>query len=324
MPLDPQAQALLELTAEFRLVPNHQKTAQQARADTLERTAAMRELGGDPEPLARVEDRVIPGPGGDLPVRIYTPEGASGGCILYFHGGGWVICNLDTHDGPCRALANLTGSTLISVDYRLAPEAKYPAAAEDSYAATCWASEHAAELGIDASRIAVAGDSAGGNLAAVVAQMARDRGGPALAFQVLVYPVTDRDFSTGSYAEHGDSGDLLSAADMTWYWDQYLESAEQATEPYAAPLQAERPERAARCPRDHRRVRRAVRRGRGLRPRSRGGRRADHAEPLRRRLPRLLQHGPDAGQGHGGAGPGRRGAARRPRGIVSAATRRGS
>ena len=238
MPLDPQAQAILELTAEFRLVPNHQKTAQQARADTLERTAAMRELAGDPEPLARVEDRVIPGPGGDLPVRIYTPEGASGGCILYFHGGGWVICNLDTHDGPCRALANLSGSTLISVDYRLAPDAKYPAAAEDCYAAACWASEHATELGIDPVRIAVAGDSAGGNLAAVVAQMARDRGGPALAFQVLVYPVTDRDFSTGSYAEHGDSGDLLSAADMTWYWDQYLESAEQATEPYAAPLQA--------------------------------------------------------------------------------------
>ena len=238
MPLDPQAQAILELTAEFRLVPNHQKTAQQARVDTLERTAAMKELGGDPEPLARVEDRVIPGPGGDLPVRIYTPEGASGGCILYFHGGGWVICNLDTHDGPCRALANLTGSTLISVDYRLAPEAKYPAAAEDCYAATCWASDHAAELGIDASRIAVAGDSAGGNLAAVVAQMARDRGGPTLAFQVLVYPVTDRDFSTGSYAEHGDSGDLLSATDMAWYWDHYLESAEQATEPYAAPLQA--------------------------------------------------------------------------------------
>ena len=239
MPLDPQAQAILELTAEFRLVPNHQKTAQQARADTLERTAAMKELGGDPEPLARVEDRVIPGPGGDLPVRIYTPEGATDGAILYFHGGGWVICNLDTHDGPCRALANLSGSTLISVDYRLAPEAKYPAAAEDCYAATCWVSEHAAELGIDASRIAVAGDSAGGNLAAVVAQMARDRGGPSLAFQVLVYPVTDRDFSTGSYAEHGDSGDLLSATDMAWYWDHYLESAEQAAEPYAAPLQAD-------------------------------------------------------------------------------------
>ena len=238
MPLDPQAQAILELTAEFRLVPNHQKTAQQARADTLERTAAMREMGGDPEPLARVEDRVIPGPGGDLPVRIYTPEGASGGCILYFHGGGWVICNLDTHDGPCRALANLSGSTLISVDYRLAPDAKYPAAAEDCYAATCWASEHATELGIDPVRIAVAGDSAGGNLAAVVAQMARDRGGPALAFQVLVYPVTDRDFGTGSYAEHGSSDDLLSATDMAWYWDHYLESAEQATEPYAAPLQA--------------------------------------------------------------------------------------
>ena len=239
MPLDPQAQELLEQMAEFRLVPNHQKTAQQARADTLERTAAMRELAGDPEPLARVEDRAIPGPGGDLPVRIYTPEGASGGAILFFHGGGWVICNLDTHDGPSRALANLTGSTLISVDYRLAPDAKYPAAAEDCYAATRWASEHAAELGIDASRIAVAGDSAGGNLAAVVAQMARDRGGPQIAFQVLVYPVTDRDYSTGSYAEHGNSDDLLSSADMVWYWDHYLESAEQAQEPYAAPLQAD-------------------------------------------------------------------------------------
>ena len=239
MPLDPQAQALLEQMAEFRLVPNHQKTAQQARADTIERSAAMREMGGDPEPVARVEDRLIPGPGGDLPVRIYTPEGAAGGAVVFFHGGGWVICNLDTHDTPCRTLANLSSSTLVSVDYRLAPDAKYPAAAEDCYAATRWVSEHAAELGIDASRIAVAGDSAGGNLAAVVAQMARDRGGPALAHQVLVYPVTDHDFGTGSYAEHGDSEDLLSAADMVWYWDHYLESAEQAQEPYAAPLRAD-------------------------------------------------------------------------------------
>lgn len=238
MPLDPQMQELLDLTAEFRAVPNHQKTPRQARADTLDRTAAMAEAGGDPEPIARVEDRAIPGPAGDIPIRIYTPETPSGGGIVYFHGGGWVICNLDTHDGPARALANLSGATLISVDYRLAPEAKYPAAAEDCYSATRWVSEHGAELGIDPSRIAVAGDSAGGNLAAVVSQMARDRGGPPIAFQLLIYPVTDHDFGAGSYAEHGSSGDLLSIEDMTWYWGHYLESPEQAKEPYAAPLRA--------------------------------------------------------------------------------------
>lgn len=243
MPLDPQAQAFLDLTAEFREVPNHQKTAQQARAETIERLEAMAAMGEGPEHVAHVEDRRIPGPGGDIPVRIYMPEGAGeaepGGGIVYFHGGGWVICNLDTHDAPCRALANLTGATLVSVDYRLAPEAKYPAAADDCYAATQWVSEHAAELGIDPARLAVAGDSAGGNLAAVVPMMARDRGGPPIAFQLLIYPVTDRDFGTASYIEHGGEGDLLSAADMEWYWDHYLESPEQAREPYAAPLQAD-------------------------------------------------------------------------------------
>ena len=238
MPLDPQMQDILTLTAEFRAVPNHQKTAQQARADTLERSAAMAGMGDGPQPIASVEDRTIPGPGGDIPIRVYTPDSPSGGGILYFHGGGWVICNLDTHDAPARALANLSGATVISVDYRLAPEAKYPAAAEDCYAATQWASEHASELGIDASRIAVSGDSAGGNLAAVVAQMARDRGGPPIAFQALIYPVTDLDFTTASYIEHGGEGDLLSAEDMAWYWGHYLESPEQAKEPYAAPLQA--------------------------------------------------------------------------------------
>ena len=239
MPLDPQMQELVALTAEFRAVPTHQKTAQQARADTLERTAAMAGMGDGPEPIARVEDRAIPGPGGEIPIRIYTPGEPSGGCILYFHGGGWVICNLDTHDAPARALANLSGAMVISVDYRLAPEAKYPAAAEDCYAATQWVSEHGAELGIDPSRIAVAGDSAGGNLAAVVAQMARERGGPPIAFQLLIYPVTDLDFTTGSYVEHGSSEDLLSIEDMSWFWNHYLESPGQAKEPYAAPLRAD-------------------------------------------------------------------------------------
>ena len=238
MPLDRQAEALLKMTAHQRAVPNHTKTAQQARADALERAVAMAKLVGDPEPVGRVEDRLIPGPGGDLPIRVYTPRNRSGGAVVYFHGGGWVLCNLDTHDDLCRALANHSDATVISVDYRLAPESKYPAAAEDCYAATRWVSEHAAELDIDPSRIAVGGDSAGGNLAAVVALMARDRGRPAIAFQLLVYPVIDREFLAGWPAEPS-GGHLLSPLDMYWYWDQYLESREQAHEAYASPLHAD-------------------------------------------------------------------------------------
>ncbi len=226
------------MTAHQRAVPNHTKSAQQARAETLERAAAMARLVGDPEPVARVEDRLIPGPGGGLPIRVYTPQRRSGGAVVYFHGGGWVLCNLDTHDDLCRALANRSDATVISVDYRLAPESKYPAAAEDCYAATRWTAEHAAEIGVDPSRVAIAGDSAGGNLAAVVALMARDRGLPSIAFQLLVYPVIDRDFLTGSPLEPG-TGHLLSGRDMYWYWDQYLESREQAREPYASPLHAD-------------------------------------------------------------------------------------
>ena len=238
MPLDRQAEALFKMTAHQRAVPNHTKTAQQARADALERAAAMATLVGDPEPVARVEDRVIPGPGGDLPIRVYTPRNSSGGAVVYFHGGGWVLCNLDTHDDLCRALANHSDAIVISVDYRLAPESKYPAAAEDCYTATRWVSEHAAALDIDPSRIAVGGDSSGGNLAAVVALMARDRGRPAIAFQLLVYPVIDLDFLAG-WPTEPSPGHLLSPLDMYWYWDQYLESREQAREAYASPLHAD-------------------------------------------------------------------------------------
>ncbi len=238
MPMDPQAQALLDQMAALGGVPTHQKTPEQARADTLEQAALM--MGGDPTPVAHVEDRVIPGPGGELPIRIYTPEGSAPfPAVVYFHGGGWVICNLDTHDGTCRDLTNLSGAKVISVDYRLAPDAKYPAAAEDCYAATEWVAEHAAELGVDGTRLAVAGDSAGGNLAAVVSLMARDRGGPPLAFQLLIYPVTDRNYETASYAEHGGAEMLLPKADMAWFWDHYLSADEDAQQPYAAPLQAD-------------------------------------------------------------------------------------
>jgi acetyl esterase len=146
----------------------------------------------------------VPGPAGEIPVRIYTPEGGTLLPILvYFHGGGWVIGSLETHDGLCRMLANRAGCVVVSVDYRLAPEHPYPAAAEDAYAATRWVAEHAAALGGDPARIAVGGDSAGGNLTAVVALMARDRGGPRLVHQLLVYPVTDAPGDNASYRANG-------------------------------------------------------------------------------------------------------------------------
>jgi acetyl esterase len=148
-----------------------------------------------------------------------------------------VIGSLETHDGSCRDLANRIGCVVVSVDYRLAPEARYPAAAEDCYAATKWVAENAKALGVDASRIGIGGDSAGGNLTAVVALMARDRRGPALRHQLLIYPVTDADFSRPSYRENAE-GYLLTARAMEWFWGHYVPDAAQRQDPYAAPLRA--------------------------------------------------------------------------------------
>jgi acetyl esterase len=191
------------------------------------------------EPVLRIESRTIPGPAGAIPVRVYanstTAERAP--AIAFFHGGGWVIGSLDTHDNFCRALANRTGSVVVSVAYRLAPEAPYPAAAEDCYAATCWIAEHGAELGADGARLAVAGDSAGGNLAAVVALLARDRGGPALRHQGLIYPVTDADFDRASYVANAE-GHLLTRQAMQWFWNHYVPDAARRNDAYAAPLRA--------------------------------------------------------------------------------------
>ena len=156
-----------------------------------------------------------------------------------FHGGGWVIGDLDTADRQSREVCRGTGALVVSVDYRLAPEHRFPAAAEDCYAATRWAAEHASDHEGDATRLAVAGDSAGGNLAAVVAQMARDRGGPRLVFQLLVYPVTDGvDNDWPSYRDNGD-GYLLTTAAMGWFWNHYAPSAADRRNPYASPLKAE-------------------------------------------------------------------------------------
>jgi acetyl esterase len=157
--------------------------------------------------------------------------------LVYFHGGGWVVGTLDTHDTCCRALAVGAGCAVVSVDYRLAPEHKFPAAAEDAYAATCWVAEKGESLGVDPARIAVGGDSAGGNLATVVCLMARDRRGPELCHQLLVYPVTNYSFDTPSYRENAD-GYYLTHEKMVYFWNQYLPDEASGRNPYASPLQA--------------------------------------------------------------------------------------
>ncbi len=234
MPLDPQAQAVLDQLAQAKL-PDF-TTLEPALVRRLYELA----LSGEAEPVAHVEDRSLPGPAGPIPVRVYRPE-ASGllPALVYFHGGGWVLCSLDTHDNVCRTLANRAGCVVVSVDYRLAPEHKYPAAPEDCYAAASWVAERGAPLGVDAARVAVGGDSAGGNLTAVVALMARERGHPRLAAQLLVYPITNHDFDTVSYKENAE-GYLLTRGMMQWFFDHYLDDPARGAEPLVSPLRAER------------------------------------------------------------------------------------
>ncbi len=232
MPLDPQAKTVLDQLATLKRPPMQTLTPAEARAQTL---AAPRAPGPQ---VHRVAGGKVPGPGGDIPVRTYTPAGRGPfPGLVYFHGGGWVICNLDTHDGTVRHIVDRAGCVAVSVDYRLAPEHRFPAGPEDCYAATKYVAEHAGELNIDPKRIAIAGDSAGGNLTAVVALMARDRGGPALVHQVMLYPVIDRNYQTRSYQDNA-SGYLLTKEMMVWFWDLYLRSPADASHPYAAPIKA--------------------------------------------------------------------------------------
>lgn len=234
MPLHPQVLPMIELL--------NQSMAGLPATDVME-ISTMREVSLappalNPTPVGRVEDRRIPGPAGEIPVRIYTPEGSGPfPLIAFFHGGGFVLCSLETHDELCRAMCRDAGAVVVSVDYRLAPEAKYPAAADDCYAATAWCAAHAAELGADAARLVVAGDSAGGNLAAVTALRARDLGAPRIRHQVLIYPATHCDFDTPSYRENAQ-GYFLTADAMRWFWAHYLENPAQASEPYACPAHA--------------------------------------------------------------------------------------
>lgn len=239
--LHPEVRALLEMMDAQGAPPLESEDPIVARSSRLE---GMKMLGGEPEALGRVEDLVVPRPDGPtsdggLPVRLYASEpGGIRPALVFFHGGGWVFGNIETHDAVCRALAKESGAVVISVDYRLSPEHKFPAAVDDSYAATQWVAANAERLGIDARRIAVGGDSAGGNLATVVAMRCRDAGGPALAGQVLLYPVTDlSSFDTASHRELSE-GYFLSGAAMDWFSGHYLASADHKRHPEVSPLLA--------------------------------------------------------------------------------------
>jgi acetyl esterase len=234
--LHPEARALLESMDAQGLPPLKGQDPVQAR---LRRVETAKALGGEPEVLGRVDDLSIPGPAGKIPVRVYASErDGLRPALIYFHGGGFVFGNLETHDMVCRALAKESGAVVISVDYRLAPEHRFPAAVEDAHAATVWVAANAEHLGIDARRIAVGGDSAGANLATVAATRCRDAGGPVLAAQVLLYPVTDlSSFETASHRELGE-GYLLTRASMEWFNEHYLASTDLTRHPEASPLLA--------------------------------------------------------------------------------------
>lgn len=233
MPVDPQIQALLELRA--KLPPLHTLSVADARAQM-----AARDMPGLRRPeVASVVNRDMQGPAGSLPLRIYTPFGEGPfPLMVFFHGSGFVVCSLDTHDGMCRNLCAGARCVVISVDYRLAPEHKFPAAPDDCLAATRWVAANAAALRGDGGRIMLAGDSAGGNLAAVTALRVRDEGGPPLAGQLLIYPVADYyDAATPSMTQNAE-GYGLTRDGMIWFWNHYLRAPEDGAHPHASPSRA--------------------------------------------------------------------------------------
>lgn len=235
MPLHPQAQSFLDKIAAAGVPPVEALSLEELRMAI----AWRRSYAGRPEATAKVEDRTLVSPAGELALRVYTPEGQAPFPVLVFlHGGGWATGDLDTMDTPLRALTNRAGCVIVSVDYRLAPEHKFPAAIEDAYTATCWVAKNASAVQGDPARIAIGGDSSGGNLAAAVALMARDRGEPSLIYQLLLCPVTNHDFNTASYQENGDRY-LLTKNSMMWFWNHYLKDEDDGRNPYASPLQAQ-------------------------------------------------------------------------------------
>jgi acetyl esterase len=236
MAVTPEVQSVLDVIAAFGGPALEDQTPEEVRQSF----ATLNSLGiATKVDMASARDRVIPGPAGDIPVRVYVPTADPGPrpVLVYFHGGGWVIGDLETHDGTVRALAAASGVTVVSVDYRLAPEHPFPAAVDDCLAAVRWVADpgNATALDIDPRRMAVGGDSAGGNLAAVVAQQLRDDG-PAVQFQLLVYPVTDVRLSHPSIDQNAD-GYLLTKADMLWFREHYV-GDHGWTDPLVSPLLA--------------------------------------------------------------------------------------
>ena len=234
MPLHPALQAMLDKAADLPPMQTVPITA--IRATDLARYT----IGVPKDDVASSEDRLIAGPGGQIPIRIYRPDTAGNRpIIVFFHGSGFCICSVETHDAMCRQICRRGQAVVVSVDYRLAPENKYPAGPEDCWSATLWAAAHAGELGADPARLAVCGDSAGATMAAVVAQRARDRRAPAIAAQILLYPVTDHySAARPSYSERG-SGFGLTADGMKWFWDLYLPAPEAGAAPLASPMRAQ-------------------------------------------------------------------------------------
>ena len=234
MPLDPQTKVYLDQMAALNMPPLSALPLQVVRQGVAAQVAS----APASEPVAMVVNRTIPGPAGEIPVRIYTPEGSGPfPALVFFHGGGWVICDLDTHDSLCRSLCNGAGCVVVSVDYRLAPEHKFPAAPEDCYAATQWVAGHAAEINANPGKIAIGGDSAGGNLTAVVAQMVRDQGGPQSGLAIADLP-GDGFHLRWSIHPRKWSGYFLTIDDMNWFMNHYLNSEADRLNPLASPLLA--------------------------------------------------------------------------------------
>jgi acetyl esterase len=234
--LHPQTRALLDLIERVGVPPTHTLGVADARAYYRDRRAATQPA---PPEVALVRELQASGPQGAIPLRLYRPLGTAAETVLpvlvYYHGGGWVIGDLDTHDTLCRELTNQAGCAVVAVDYRMAPEHRFPAAVIDAIAATHWVRDHAAELRLDASRLAVGGDSAGGNLAAVVAITARNSADLPIAFQLLIYPATDQHRRTPSHTENGQ-GYLLTSETMDYFSGHYLADRAQYDDWRASPL----------------------------------------------------------------------------------------
>ena len=234
--LHPQTRALLDLIESRQIPPTHTLSVADARAYYRDRRGVTQPA---PPEVAQVQDLQASGPHGSIPLRLYRPLGSQGGerlpVLVYYHGGGWVIGDFDTHDSLCRALANGAGCAVIAVDYRMGPEHRFPAAVDDCLAATRWVRANAEALHLDPARIAVGGDSAGGNLAAVVSITARESGDLPIAFQLLIYPATDQHRTTRSHAENAQ-GYLLTADTMAYFTGHYIADPAQYDDWRASPL----------------------------------------------------------------------------------------